>query len=155
MEVDEVIAIFGLVRVYDGDAPEGVKPQRQYELVRCAFHAYEKVDEADSKEELRAEMLKMRRQQAFQEFGLSLAKKATIDFPHGEKIFVEMRRKPKKSPAKAVQVGPLRDAAPAGAAPKDASPKDAAPKSAETKSVTQNAEKQNAENKKEVNNEKK
>ena len=89
---DDVIAIFGLVRMYDGEAPEGYEAKKQYELVRCSFHAYEKIEEPEDREELRAGMLEERRSSLIREFGAKLLELAAKpEFPQGEEIFNEKR----------------------------------------------------------------
>ncbi len=87
MEYEDVIAIFGLKRLYDFEMTDGEPPIKQYELVRCAFHAYEKIEEPASREELRDAMLEARRAEVFRELGSRLLECARVEFPHGESIF--------------------------------------------------------------------
>ena len=126
---DDVIAIFGLVRMYDGEAPEGYEAMKQYELVRCSFHAYEKIEEPEDREELRASMLEERRSQVIRELGSRLLESAKVEFPKGEEIFNEVRPPPpRRPPAKKKN---KRKAKPAGT--KSAEAKPAGTKPAEVK----------------------
>ena len=130
---DDVIAIFGLVRMYDGEAPEGYEAMKQYELVRCSFHAYEKIEEPEDKEELREGMLEERRSAVIRELGSKLLESAKVEFPKGEDIFNELRPPPPKPPAKKKN---KKKAKPAVAKPAEAKPVEAKPaeaKPAETK----------------------
>ena len=101
IEYDDVIAIFGLKSMYDGEAPEGYTPMKQYELVRCAFHAYEKIEEPGDREELRKAMIEERRSVVFRALGSTLLDAAKIEFPKGDDIFSEPRPVLPKEPAKA------------------------------------------------------
>ena len=127
---DDVIAIFGLVRMYDGEAPDGYEAMKQYELVRCSFHAYEKIEEPEDKEELRAGMLEERRAAVIRELGSKLLESAKVEFPKGEDIFNELRPPPPKPPAKKKN---KKKAKPAEGKPAEAKPAEAKP--AETKSA--------------------
>lgn len=142
---DDVIAIFGLVRMYDGEAPDGYEAMKQYELVRCSFHAYEKIEEPEDKEELRAGMLEERRAAVIRELGSKLLESAKVEFPKGEDIFNELRPPPPKPPAKKKNKkkakpaeGKPGEAKPAKAKPAEGKPAEAKPaeaKPAETKSA--------------------
>lgn len=94
IDMEDGIAIVGLKVAYQGEAPPGVTPAMQYELVRCTFYAYDKIDEIEDRKELAAEMLKERRAAALQELGKRLSGSAKIEFPLGDKIFAPKAKKP-------------------------------------------------------------
>ena len=94
MDYEEAIQIVGVRQMYEGEAPQGLVPQTQYELVRCAFHAYETIEEPEDREDFRKEMLAARREEAFMELGKKLMKSAEIEFPLGENIFMLQNKKP-------------------------------------------------------------
>ena len=97
MELDDGYSIVGLVSKYLGDADEESEPQMQYQVVRCAFYIYDKIDESDfeDEDELAETVLEERRKQAMIELGLRLTEAATIEYPLGEEVF--HRKKVKKS----------------------------------------------------------
>ena len=82
---------------------EGEKVVRSYELVRCTFHAYEKIDVPENREQLRRDMLAERKRAAFQELGMKLMENAKIEYPQGTAIFevAKPKKKSHKKPAKA------------------------------------------------------
>ena len=87
MEYEEVIAIFGLKGVDTVKSSDDEPPVKQFELVRCAFHAYEKIEVPEDREVQRAEMLEQRRAEVFRTLGSKLLKRAHVEFPQGESIF--------------------------------------------------------------------
>ena len=126
MEYEEVIAIFGLKNVESVKMADDGPSVKQFELVRCAFHAYEKIDEPEDREVLRAEMLEQRRGEVFRTLGSKLLECAHVEFPQGESIFNPMvkkkarpkgtkaggkkkARKPKNSPKSSSSVVPSSD----------------------------------------------
>lgn len=99
IELEDGLSVIGVVNIVeDGDAKDGDKPQKQYELVRCLFDVYETLDEPESREELAKGMLAERKNAAMRELGERLTADAKIEFPLGDGIFA--RRKAKKAPAK-------------------------------------------------------
>ena len=103
IELDDSISIIGVVNAWMDDGGEDSEaPKKQYQLVRCAFDAYETIDEPDDRTELAAIMVQERRVEAARILGERLVKTAKIEFPLGEKIFMPKRaKKPSaKHPAK-------------------------------------------------------
>ena len=93
MEYEEVIAIFGLKGVEDVKLSDDEPPVKQFELVRCAFHAYEKIEVPEDREVQRADMLEYRRAEVFRNLGSKLLECAHVEFPQGESIFNPTVRK--------------------------------------------------------------
>ena len=93
LDMDDGLAIVGLKSKYMGEAPEGIKPQMQHEVVRCTFFAYEEYEEPDSLDELIKIMLEERRRKATTALVNNLINGAKIDYPLGEEIFKHVRRK--------------------------------------------------------------
>jgi len=98
MDDESVIAIIGVVGTYlDDDIDDGEMPTRQYELVRCVFDLYEKVENVDDRAGIAKEMLERRKNMAMMELGTRLTREAKIEFPLGQKIF-RPRAKKKHNP---------------------------------------------------------
>ena len=152
IEYDDVIAIFGLRAMYDDEASEGSAPVKQYDLVRCSFHAYEKIEEPADRDELKAGILEERRAVVFRELGTRLLENARIELPQGEAIFNEIRRKPPKPPARK-KPAKKRKATQALAAPSSGEKAKSVGK--EPFETAKPVEKQSVESTKEVKNEKK
>lgn len=101
MEIDDVIAIVGLKSISDSEDSEGDVPVKEYELMRCAFHAYERIDEPESREELAKGMLEERRAEVLRSLGRALTAACNIEYPEGDAIFKEAAPRPRhQEPAK-------------------------------------------------------
>lgn len=100
LDMEDGLAIVGLKRKYMGEAPDGIKPQMQFEVVRCTLYAYEQYEEPETLDELAKEMLAFRRQRATEDLGNRLMTAAKIDYPYGENIFRQAVRKPKNAAQK-------------------------------------------------------
>ena len=98
MDFEDGIAIVGLRHVFTEEDPEeGKEPEKEYDLVRCTFTAYDLIEGLDERKGIESEMLDERRQLAFRELGTRLTATAKVEYPLGTKIF--SRNRPKK-PAK-------------------------------------------------------
>ena len=87
-DFEDGLAIVGLKGIEDDVEQEpGKPPAREYELVRCTFFAYDRLEEYDSRKELAREILKERRRLAMRDLGERLIGAAKIEFPLGERIF--------------------------------------------------------------------
>ena len=110
IDLEDGLAIIGLKYAYMSEPPAGIAPAMQYELVRCTFYAYDKLEETDDRKVLAAEILKERRKLALQELGKRLTATAKIEFPAGENIFAvrpkrpNMPKKTKKKKVKKVSI---------------------------------------------------
>lgn len=103
MDFDDGIAIVGLRQVFTEENPEaGKEPEKEYDLVRCTFTAYDQIEDLDDRKGIESEMLEERRLQALQELGTRLTTAAKVEYPLGMKIFSRNRPKKqaKKSPKK-------------------------------------------------------
>ena len=106
IEMDDGISIVGLKMKHEMENPEPGEPNIwDYELVRCAFYAYEKLDEIEDHDELVEDMLSARRRFAMEELRKKLVEKAVIEFPSGQNLFYAVTKpkkpgKPKKQPPK-------------------------------------------------------
>jgi hypothetical protein len=96
IELDDGMAIVGLKLAYKTEAPPGGESNMQYDLVRCTFFSYDKLEEIEDRDELAKEMLAERRAQTFERLGGRLMDEAKIEAPFGENIFA---LQPKKQPA--------------------------------------------------------
>ena len=106
IELEDGYSIIGLRQLIEEQPEgEGEKVVRSYELVRCTFHAYEKIDVPENREQLRRDMLAERKRAAFQELGMKLMENAKIEYPQGTAIFEvakpKKKKKSHKKPAKA------------------------------------------------------
>ncbi len=106
IEMDDGISIVGLKMKHEMENPEPGEPNIwDYELVRCAFYAYEKLDEIEDHDELVEDMLSARRRFAMEELRKKLVEKAVIEFPSGQNLFYAVTKpkkpgRPKKQPTK-------------------------------------------------------
>ena len=88
IELEDGYSIIGVRQILE-ETPEekDERPVKSYELVRCTFHSYEKIEVPTDRELFRKEMLAARREFAFQELGVKVMENAKIDYPKGTKIF--------------------------------------------------------------------
>lgn len=111
MEFEDGMAIVGLKLAYKGEAPPGGESQMQYELVRCTFYSYDRLDEPEDRDELAREMLVERRAQTFERLGSRLMDEAKIEAPYGEDIFAPQESRPPAANGKAGGKGRKKPAA--------------------------------------------
>ena len=101
MDFDDGIAIVGLRYVFTEEDPEeGKEPEKEYDLVRCTFTAYDQIEDLDDRKGIESEMLDERRVQALGELGARLTSAAKIEYPLGTKIFDRQRPKKAAKPRK-------------------------------------------------------
>ena len=100
LDLDDSIAIVGVVQKEMGEVPEGVKPAMQYTLVRCAFNAYEMPDEPTDFAGMRKFILDRRMASAREALVRALADEAKIEFPYGKGLFRQPPRKKKAAAGK-------------------------------------------------------
>ena len=50
LDLEDGISIVGLRMVYDDEEDEGESPEKQYSLVRCAFHAFQEFEEVEDRD---------------------------------------------------------------------------------------------------------
>ena len=92
LDMEDGLAIVGLKWIEDDVEQEpGKPPAREYELVRCTFFAYDRLEEYDSRKELEKEILEERRKQAMRDLGARLIAAAKIEFPLGEVVFIKQQ----------------------------------------------------------------
>ena len=102
LDFDDGLAIVGLKYIdEEGLAEEGKEPEKEYELVRCTFFAYDKLEDFDDRKELAEDILRERRKDALRELGMRLITAAKVEFPYGDGIFRKRppKKKVKKNPA--------------------------------------------------------
>ena len=101
MDFEDGIAIVGLRHVFTEEDPEeGKEPEKEYDLVRCTFTAYDLIEGLDDRKGIESEMLDERRVQALGELGVRLTSAAKIEYPLGTKIFDRQRPKKAAKPRK-------------------------------------------------------
>ena len=113
IDLDDGISIVGLKAKYVSDISESnAPPVYAYNVVRCPFYAYERLEEFDGdRKAIEEDIIEMRRQVAIRRLGEQLISKARFEYPSGENLFYPPQRKKAKKPKR-------RDAAPPKA-PKD------------------------------------
>ena len=109
IDLDDGLAIVGLLRAYDVTPPGEEVSQRQYDTVRCTFYAYDKYNVTEDLDELAELMVQQRREIATQELGKALLDAAAIEFPLGEGIFRPGDRKKVRAAKKAARPGPFKE----------------------------------------------
>lgn len=98
IEMDDGYAIIGVRRILEGELEEeDGRRSKQYELVRCTFFAYEKIDPPTDREQFRKDILAARRQTTFEAFGMKLMDAYKVEYPRGTAIFEVAKKKKKKS----------------------------------------------------------
>ncbi len=100
IDFEDGLAIVGLKYIHEEESPEeGKEPEKEYELVRCTFFAYDKLEDFEDRKELTKDILRERRREALNELGVRLLGSAKIEFPLGEGIFAKSgKKKAKKKP---------------------------------------------------------
>lgn len=109
IDLDDGLAIVGLLRAYDVTPPGEKESQRQYDTVRCTFYAYDKYEVTEDLDELAELMVQQRREIATQELGKVLLDAAAIEFPLGEGIFRPGNRKKARAAKKPARPGPFKE----------------------------------------------
>ncbi len=96
MDLEDGISIVGLRMIYTGD-DEGDETEEdegpQYDIVRCAFRIFEKIEEPDDREQFRKDLLAEKRNVAMRSLGQRLVDASVVEFPYGEKVFAEQKNK--------------------------------------------------------------
>jgi hypothetical protein len=103
MDLEDGISIVGLKMKYPGEtAPDGSKTLDTYEIVRCAFHAFDRVEDyGGDRASIVKEMLEERRKDAMLVLRGILEKECKIEFPNGNDLFKTLGKNPKKKKGKA------------------------------------------------------
>lgn len=111
IDLEDGLAIVGLRFKYKEDDEDPESPV-EYDLVKCTFYAFEKMEEPEDREQLRKDMLLEKRSAAMRALGERLVAETKVEFPHGEKIFREQTpnavKKTKKAP-KGAKKAPQKD----------------------------------------------
>lgn len=89
LDMDDGLAIVGVVKVEKGMLPSGEALPDLYTLVRCTFNAYEYM-RTMSTNEMRKAILRRRRQDAAKALGDRLSASVKIEFPNGNEFFPEV-----------------------------------------------------------------
>ena len=105
LDLDDGISIVGIKAKYVSDVSETNKPPvYAYDVVRCPFYAYERLDDYDGdRQAIEDDIIETRRQVAIRELGERLIAKAKFEYPYGENMFYppEKKKKGKKGKPKA------------------------------------------------------
>ncbi len=98
LDLDDGISIVGIKAKYKSGLSESNKPPvYAYDVVRCAFHSYEKQkDFGGDRKAIEEDMIELRRQVAMRELRERLITPAKIEFPHGENLFYPPEKKKAK-----------------------------------------------------------
>ncbi len=101
LELDDGISIVGLKAKYESDISESNKPPvYAYDVVRCPFYVYEKLDDLEGdRKAIEADIIEKRQQWAMRQLRERLTKDAKIEFPCGNNLFYP-RDRPKKKKKK-------------------------------------------------------
>ena len=104
LDLDDGISIVGLRMKFPGEmAPDGKMTLETYDIVRCAFHAFEKVEDYGwDRQSIIDELLEARRKDLMLQLREKLAKESKIEFPSGNNLFDPIKKK-KAKPAKAAK----------------------------------------------------
>lgn len=99
MDLEDGISIVGLKMKYPGEvAPDGSTTLETYELVRCAFHAFDRIEDyGGDKESIVNEMLEERRNETMLVLRGMLEKDCKIEFPSGKDLFKPLKKKKAKT----------------------------------------------------------
>ena len=102
LDLDDGLCIVGLKMKYESALSESNKPPvYAYEVVRCPFYVYEKLDDFDGdRKAIEEDMIETRRHHAMNELRESLFKTAKIEFPSGNNLFYPREHAKKKVKAK-------------------------------------------------------
>ena len=99
MDLEDGISIIGLKMKYPGEvAPDGNMTPETYELVRCAFHAFDRIEDyGGDRESIVSEMLEERRNETMLVLRGILEKECKIEFPSGNDLFKPLKKKKAKA----------------------------------------------------------
>ena len=99
MDLEDGISIIGLKMKYPGEvAPDGNMTPETYELVRCAFHAFDRIEDyGGDRESIVNEMLEERRNETMLVLRGILEKECKIEFPSGNDLFKPLKKKKAKA----------------------------------------------------------
>ena len=98
LDLDDGISIVGIKAKYVSDVSESNKPPvYAYDVVRCPFYAYEKLDDFDGdRKAIEEDIIENRRQVAIRELGERLIAQAKFEYPYGENMFYPKGKKKDK-----------------------------------------------------------
>ncbi len=118
LDLDDGISVVKLASKYVSDVSESNKPPvYAYDVVRCAFHSYEKQEDFDGdRKAIEEDMIELRRQVAMRELRERLITQAKFEFPHGENLFYPPEKK--RAPRAPKQSGVSKEAAEKKSKPK-------------------------------------
>lgn len=130
IDVEDGCSIVGLQMKYPGEeGPDGQKTLETYELVRCAFHAFDKVEDYGGDRKLIIqEMLEERRSDLMLELREKLKKESVIEFPNGTNLFELPEKKKRAKKGKRRGVSGKRNDSPGGGGKKTSGGDGGAPK---------------------------
>ena len=97
LDLEDGVSIVGIRMKYPGETePDGTKTLDTYELVRCAFYAFERFeDHGGDKESIINDMLDARRKDLMLQLREKLEKECKIEFPNGRDLFTPLNKKSK------------------------------------------------------------
>jgi len=101
--LDDGVSIVGIKAKCKSELSESNKlPVYVYDIVRCAFHDYAKLDDFDGdRKSIEEDMIQLRRQAAMQALMAKLKEKAKFEFPSGHNLFYSpVKKQVKKAGAK-------------------------------------------------------
>ena len=100
--LDDGVSIVGIKAKYESDLSESNKPPVYvYDIVRCAFHDYDKLDDFDGdRKSIEEDMIRLRQQVAMQTLVAQLKEKAKFEFPSGHNLFYPPEKKKTKKAGK-------------------------------------------------------
>lgn len=91
MVLEDGLSIIGVKRKYPAESLEEVEPGQtpsdEYELVRCYFYYYDKMDEITDRKELVQDIIRARRMVALEQLEQTLKSNLQIEFPNGNNLF--------------------------------------------------------------------
>ena len=96
IDLDDGLAIIGVVAVTPAILPPDLPPEDDYTLVKCTFYAYRYIEE-QTKEEAREYLRSEKRQAAQLELGRRLYDAAVIEMPNGNQFFSASEKAKKKT----------------------------------------------------------
>ena len=91
IDLDDGIAIVGVVRKGEGEVPEGMEPPVLYTLVRCTMFARQNM-ETLTEDEARAVILESKMEDARREVGANFYNRSVVEFPNGTNFFGRVKR---------------------------------------------------------------
>lgn len=105
LDLEDGVSIVGLKMSYEAEPAEEGKPAvMEYDLVRCCFYAYEKLEVLEDRKDIVEDMIDARREVAMEELRKKLTESVNIEFPNGQNLFYA-EKKPAKAKGKAKKAG--------------------------------------------------